>query len=612
MKEKSKEEMAREFHCKPFLGQIVIKDNNYGKEVWEVWNKEYMQGKCSWEFWQGYWKENSNNERIEDISTNKKDDNIYLELDSSGRCMSDLASDTSDLLSNKNILFLRPSSRKIVEVIKTKNVISSFSEISDKRFITLVEKYAKVGYWKTSREGEVFEIKSLSPVKASTILESQILEDSLPQILRIFSSPIPIIHNNKLTFPIIGYDKRFSSWRNNKEIEINKEMELGDAKIIIDKIYSEFCFKKEQDRVNAISALITPFIRGLFKKFNTNTPAYLYLGNREGVGKDYCASIPALVIEGQFQQDSPISTGSKVDNDELRKKITSAMRSGRSGMHFANNNGYLNSAVLEKLLTDPFWVDRILSKNEEVIYPNEMNISLSGNIPIRYTDDLERRMIFVNLFYSQEDINARKFNKSDLHGWILKNRSKILSALFCLVKEWYNNGCKNGSAPFASFPEWANIVGGILENAGYENPCVKDGSNKILTGDSDSDEIKELYLLCFKKYPNRQINKSKIMEIIKENDGLFGYVDWQDKGHITKFYIKFRKYIGREFNNIRMDVFDINVRTTRQEFIFKMVNNEEKDGHLGHLGTVQPIRTYSNNNNIQSNRRVPHVTKVTK
>ena len=63
---KTREEIAREYHCRPFLGEIVINNGDYSKEVWEVWNEEYMQGKCSWEFWQEYWDEKNSNLKIKD------------------------------------------------------------------------------------------------------------------------------------------------------------------------------------------------------------------------------------------------------------------------------------------------------------------------------------------------------------------------------------------------------------------------------------------------------------------------------------------------------------------------------------------------------------------
>ena len=365
-----------------------------------------------------------------------------LLLDGDGRSMSDLSNDIVDILKDKNILFYRPTSRQIVEIgnvkyhNKGKKLHTGFINTKDKRFITLLEKFAKVGH--LIGKYKEFEIKSLSPHKSDIVLQSHILEEALPQIERIFEIPLPIKYKEELTFPKKGYDVRFNSWRlyDSPEIEF-PEMNLEEAKQIIDKIYSEFCFKSNQDKTNAISGLLTPVLRGLFKEFNTITPAFFYLGNREGVGKDYCKGVTSIIMEGQHRGDNPICDGGSANNsDELRKKITSAFRNGRKSMHFANNRGYLNSGVLEEFISSPMWIDRILGKNEEVTFPNEMEKSLSGNIPIRWTPDFGRRAIFIHLFYSSENILARKFKKEDLHGWVLENRGKILSALYYLVRNW--------------------------------------------------------------------------------------------------------------------------------------------------------------------------------
>jgi len=451
-----------------------------------------LRSKISWEIWKKYYTENLDTMLSKLDSAEYKDfDGIIqnignketekLELDEKGRSMSNLCKDVANLLKDKETLFFRPNSRNIVEVglIKDKDreekCFTGFLEMSDKRFVTMIEKYCDVGRWKKGRYGETFEIKSLATAKAGIILSSQILEESLPQIRRIFTAPIPIIYNKKLTFPKDGYDERFSSWKNYDSVKIsNITMDLKEAKKTIEKIYCDFCFSTLQDKTNAIAGLLTPFLRGLFNKFNVATPAFIYTGNRPGLGKDYCAAIPSLVMEGSYKEDTPIcNTGSKIDEDELRKKITTAIRNGRKGMHFSNNKGYLHSGILEKLITDSMWTDRLLRLNEEISYPNELDISLSGNIPLRFDDDIGRRSIFIFQTWAEEDINKRKFNKVDLHGWIIENRELILSALYSLVRNWIDKGKPQGKVK-VGFNQWSEICSGIMESAGYKSPCIKD------------------------------------------------------------------------------------------------------------------------------------------
>jgi len=445
----------------------------------------------------------------------------------------------------------------------------------------MIERYASIGKWITDKDyGDKFIIGSLSAEKADIILASHFIEEGLPQIQRIFNSPIPIFYNEKLTLPKKGYDERFCSWMNPDCVEMSHpNISLEDSKKVIEEIYCDFCFSDEQSKTNAIASLITPYVRGLFPTFNTLTPGFFYHGNRPGLGKDYGGAIPDLVIYGTHQEDTPICDGKEVNNEELRKKITTAIKNGRPSMYFPNNKGYLNSVIYEKLITDKFWTDRILGINDEIIYPNELNIGLSGNIPIRYSEDFERRNIFILYFWANENINERTYKRKDLHGWILENRPLILSALHCLVKDWIKNGKKNGSEYITSFFDWGYIVGGIMENAGYGNPCIKKQNSKILCGDSDSDEFKDLWELCYGKYPNIPISKKQIIDLINLDGEIFTKYDFinNNRADQTNFSIKLRTYLNREFSDIFLKIDDVKQRVARQKFVFYKIKEKQEE-----------------------------------
>jgi len=546
------------------------------------------------------------------------------------RNISNVCEDISNQLENKNVLFYRPDSHQIVEIgmIKSKTKkekrYTGFRTIKDKRFITLLEKFIVFGEQEKSKHGSFFSVRSLSPSKSSIILESQILEEALPQIERIFPVPLPIIYNEELTFPKKGFDERFSSWRpfDSPEIE-DLEMDLKEAKEIIDKIYSEFCFKTDQDKTNAIAGLLTPFLRGIYTDFNTRVPIFFYLGNRERVGKDFCAGVTGIVYEGQAIEETPISSGDKKgnSNEELRKKITSNMIAGRRGMHFANNKGYINNAILEQVTTSMFWSDRLLGRNDVVTLPNEMDFSLSGNIGVTYTPDFANRSRFINLFLDIEDANSRKFENPLLHKWILENREKILSAIYSLVKNWFDNERPKGKIPFASFPNWADICGGIMECAGYDSPCTPDKESLSLAGDSETADMKLLFELCYEKSPISSLEKKEIVNFIEDED-IFSYINFDERKGQTNFGLKLRKFIGRVLSDIRLTIEDPSVRVSRQKYIFKKEKSQEVEeeeespqekevGNVGNVGNVEPTAEVLEEENIYNRAKDTKDTKDT-
>ena len=516
---------------------------------------------------------------------------IEVERPKSGRIISKFALEVSKILKDKNILFYRPDSKDIVEVGKLKvhstgeEVYTGFISISPTRFITLLEKYViPVNYIYNEEKHEVeTKEKSITSDLANTLIYSEILQQALPQITRIFTIPVPIIYEDNLTFPKKGYDIRFNSWLPYDSPEIsNPDMKLEEAKKILLKVFGEFCFKTKQDYTNAIAGLLTPFLRGLFSKFNVRPPIFFYLGNRARCGKDYCAGISGIVHEGQALEEPPINSGKQGNSDELRKKILSAMINGKKRLHFSNNKGFINNPVLESVSTAVRYSDRILGKNEVLTFDNELDFSLSGNVGVTYTPDFANRCRFIRLFYDLEDANAREFKNPNLHAWISDNRNKILSALFSLVKNWRDEGGKDGTIPFTSFHEWANICGGIMECAGYGSPCVPDKETLVLGGDSETVEVKRLFELCYEKYPEQFIKKSQIRDIIIEDSELFSYLNFKEKSDQTKFGRKITKFIGRVFSNIKLTLKDNTVRTPRQELKFtKEIIKEDKKEIFG-------------------------------
>jgi hypothetical protein len=547
-------------------------------------------------------------------------------LPKENKLISSFAEEILPILSSTNKIFYRPDLKEIVEIteidsINGKNKYLGFSTITPHRFITLIEKYIIPGYWVMNRENQKFEfkMKSMGSDLANTLLKSPQLQ-KLPIIERIYHYQMPIIHEGRLTFPKIGYDERFNSWIPSDAPKIKfKDMDLKKAKEIIETILKEFCFKEKQDKTNAIAGMLTPFLRGLFKTQSTRTPVFFYEANRERAGKDYLAGITGLIYEGHNLEEPPISSGEfkgKGGSDELRKKILGALIGGRRRLHFANNKGYINNAVFESIVTAEKYSDRPLGKSEILTFDNELDFSLSGNVGIGYTPDFANRCKFIRLFLDIEDANARKFENPDLHGWVLKRREEILSAFYSFVKYWMDNGKKEGKLPFASFPEWSKICGGIMESIGYGSPCVPDKEILSLGGDTETKDMKRLFELCYENTKSDGLTKMEIRNIITNSEeDIFAYYDFDKRPDQTKFAMKLAKFVGRILSDIRMGVVDPNVRSARQKYVFQKeipekINDNLGNNTIGNHGKGGNLPNQSKENNKNS-IRVDIVTRDT-
>jgi len=520
-----------------------------------------------------------------------------IELPNNGKLISKFASELANRLRREYIFFYRSDTKDIVEIGKIKHQnkeceYKGFVSVNANRFITLIERYFTPWTKIYTKKGELIINKSMPQSTANIVLVSDDFMDNMPVINRIFTIQQPILYNNELTFPKTGYDERFGSWLSHNSPKItHPDLSLEESKKIINLIFSEFCFQSKQDKTNAIAAFITPFIRGLYSKFNIRTPVMIYEANRERAGKDYLAGLTGLLYEGVALEESPISNSEKGhnSNDELRKKILSSMIVGRKRLHFANNKGHLNNAVFEAITTAAKFSDRLLGTNKTAEFDNEIEFSLSGNLGMTLTPDLANRSRFIKLFLDIEDANERRFQNPHLHSWLLENRDMVLSAIYGLVKHWIVNNSPKGSIPFASYPEWANVCGGIMETAGLGNPCIKDKEMLGIASDSETSDMKMLFELCHESKPDTWMKKHDIRDlIINSPEDVFGYINWENKSDQTKFALKFDKFVGRILSDIKLVVKDKDIRRkSRWEYMF-VKQSRNDNGNVGNNGNIRP------------------------
>src|SRR4029077_17657183 len=93
------------------------------------------------------------------------------------------------------------------------------------------------------------------------------------------------------------------------------------------------------------------------------------------------------------------------DSEETRKRITTAIWAGRRMMHFANCQGFIESATVIQAITGNLWRTRALgstSAESDLELPNEIEFSISANVGLTYCEDLEPRMRKIELAFYDE------------------------------------------------------------------------------------------------------------------------------------------------------------------------------------------------------------------
>jgi hypothetical protein len=312
-----------------------------------------------------------------------------------------------------------------------------------------------------------FVLMTMRQAVAAGLLESPQFAKNIPVIQRILDVPIPIPIRRKdgsIVRPAPGFNKSLGIYCNPHSPRI-KRMTIKDARDVIDKTLEGFNFKNGQSRVHAIARMFTPYCRGLMG-FNARVPLWYYIGNRPRAGKDYLAGVPQIVYLGHVFEDAALGE----DSEETRKRITSAIVSGRRMMHWANCQGFIQSAPFIQSITAKVWRTRALgstSAKSDLELPNEIDYSLSANVGITHREDVEGRIRKIELAFYDEDENSRVFPNPFLHDWITDSRGEILSAIDAYTEQWIDDKMPPGATPFNSFPEWHLSLGASCIQANW-------------------------------------------------------------------------------------------------------------------------------------------------
>jgi DNA polymerase-1 len=492
-----------------------------------------------------------------------EDGRSRIVLPGNGRTDSQFASEVGGQIKAKNVWFnhnhravvIRPV--EITEKLKT----VGFHALKPIEAGTDLEQYIETGLLRQDGAGNpTFHPSSLTREGADKLLHATQLLSRLPRILRIMDAPLPVLHKGEICLPQPGYNPDLKAYLLPSAPQI-KTVPIEEARRLIQAMLEEFCFESDQALVHAVARLLTPFCKGLMG-WDARPPLWVYEANRERCGKDYLNGTIQIIHDGNIVSNPPFNS-----DEELRKKITAALRSGVRRMHFANMKGHISSGALEEAVTNKVWNDRTLGHSEERSYPNEIDFSLSCNIGTTWTPDLGNRMRIISLFLAQEDPNDRRFKYPDLHGWVRPRRGEILSALFTLVQYWDKSGRPDGPTLFASFPEWARVVGGIMYTGELGDPCLPDQRATKVGGDEMTGDMKDLFALAHEEFGEEWVKKEQIYQLLEGRTdlGLFSWLDLSERSGKTRFGKALHRYDKRILGDVVLAV-EGNKNTRRYKF----------------------------------------------
>jgi hypothetical protein len=244
--------------------------------------------------------------------------------------------------------------------------------------------------------------------------------------------------------------------------------EAHTALILLEGLLAEFPFSDAEggdkvSRVVALSALITPVVRGAFPV----TPMHVNRAPVAASGKSYLFDLAAVIATGQKM---PVIAAGRSE-DETEKRLGAAMLAGQPLISIDNVNGQLESVSLCQIIERPIVSIRILGRSENVrVDAGGASTFCTGNNLV-LVGDLCRRSLTATLDPELERPELREFKGNPVAA-VLTDRGTYVAAALTICRAYIVAG-RPGPAPrLASFEGWSDTVRSALMWLGCADPVA--------------------------------------------------------------------------------------------------------------------------------------------
>lgn len=232
------------------------------------------------------------------------------------------------------------------------------------------------------------------------------------------------------------------------------------ALTLLDELLTEFPFTDDASRSVALSALMTPILRGGLPV----APLHLARAPTPGSGKSYLMDIASAIATGEV---CPVI--SAASGEETEKRLSACLLAGQPIVSIDNLNGDLDGDFLCQAVERRRPQIRILGKSERVTIESRTSIFATGNNLI-VRGDMVRRTLVCSLDPEVERPELRKFH-TDPVKLIVSDRGAYVAAVLTIARAYLAAGEPGLARPLASFDAWSRFVRSALVWLGRADPA---------------------------------------------------------------------------------------------------------------------------------------------
>ncbi len=281
--------------------------------------------------------------------------------------------------------------------------------------------------------------------------------------------------------------------------------------LLLEELLGDFPFVADSDRAAILTSLMLPFVRDMIVG---PTPIVAIEKPSPGTGGSLLVDVITALSTGR---SVPAMTASRQE-EEMRKRLTSALLSMPTFINYDNVTGKFQSDALASAVTATFYEDRRLGQSENIRVPVRCAWLLTGNNPA-YHVDLIRRMVRCRLDAKVAHPWLRtQFKHADIKAWAAEHRGELVWSVLTLVRAWLNAGRPMGSRTLGSFAQWAGVMGGIFDVAGITG-FLENLAEFYEQADSETGAWVALITRWWDTFRSRDVGVAELFGLMNPGDG---------------------------------------------------------------------------------------------
>jgi hypothetical protein len=245
-----------------------------------------------------------------------------------------------------------------------------------------------------------------------------------------------------------------------------------------------------------------------------STPLHLIEKPAPGTGAGLLTDVLTTVFLGY----SAATMTEGRDEDEWRKRITAKLLQHNDIIVIDNIRHRLESSALSAALTAPVWEDRWLGKTAMVRAVVRMIWIATGNNPA-LSNEIARRTVRIRIDSKVDQPWRRnEFRHPNLRQYVRQYRAKFAWSALVLIQDWLVKGKPDGAKVLGTFENWAKVIGGILETAGYDG-FLRNLDELYQCSDAEGEAWRALVERWWEAHGDKEVGVADLYTIVASIEG---------------------------------------------------------------------------------------------